>query len=391
MFMSTIISTTRNKFHVHVHHHHKQFLPVYGCWGLHFGWTALTVWWQSCGGTVVVGLGRYCPIRSFLVLPSISNCENSGVLFFLFLSSVAFAGRLRSNISVFQRILRTESVLAQRTVPQRSYGIPDFALAKWDDSLCEFIRFTSCGYCFGLGKGFQVSIHPGPHATTATFQCCRLKCLLGYARNLSLRNYASAPVSKEEKFKVPLALFGVSGNYASALFLAASMANTLDKVESEILDIVEASKKSPVFSQFIKDLSVLGETRVKAVQEIFSEAGFSDITKNFLAVLAENGRLRHIESIAKSFVELTMAHRGEVLAIVTAVIPIPLEEEKQLKETLQDIFGRGKTVKLEQKINQSILGGLVVEFGQKLFDMSIRTRVRQMEKLLRDPVNFQRL
>lgn len=86
-------------------------------------------------------------------------------------------------------------------------------------------------------------------------------------------------------FQVPLALFGVSGNYASALFLAASMANTLDKVESEILDIVEASKKSPVFSQFIKDLSVLGETRVKAVQEIFSEAGFSDITKNFLGMI----------------------------------------------------------------------------------------------------------
>ncbi|RWR82824.1 ATP synthase subunit O, mitochondrial [Cinnamomum micranthum f. kanehirae] len=267
---------------------------------------------------------------------------------------MAFAGRLRSNISVFQMILRTESVLAQRTVPQRSHGIPDFALAK---------------VCLGM----------------------TVECRLRSAPLKSLRNYASAPVSKEEKVKVPLALFGVSGNYASALFLAASKANILDKVESEILDIVEASKKSPVFSQFIKDLSVPGETRVKAVQEIFSEAGFSDITKNFLAVLAENGRLRHIESIAKSFVELTMAHRGEVKAIVTTVIPLPLVEEKQLKATLQDIFGRGKTVKLEQKINQSILGGLVVEFGQKLFDMSFRTRVRQMEKLLRDPVNLESL
>lgn len=81
-----------------------------------------------------------------------------------------------------------------------------------------------------------------------------------------------------------MALFGVTGNYASALFLVASKANLLDKVESEILDLVEASKKSPVFSQFIKDLSVPGETRVKAVQEIFAEAGFSDVTKNFLGI-----------------------------------------------------------------------------------------------------------
>lgn len=39
-----------------------------------------------------------------------------------------------------------------------------------------------------------------------------------------------------------------------------------------------------------------------------------------LVILAENGRLRHIETIAKRFVELTMAHKGEVKAIVTSVI-----------------------------------------------------------------------
>ncbi|PWA97368.1 hypothetical protein CTI12_AA009420 [Artemisia annua] len=68
--------------------------------------------------------------------------------------------------------------------------------------------------------------------------------------------------------------------------------------------------------------------------------------------------------------------------------PLPAEEEKELKETLQHILGKGKTVKLEQKIDPSILGGLVVEFGQKVFDMSIKTRARQMERFLRDPINF---
>lgn len=37
-------------------------------------------------------------------------------------------------------------------------------------------------------------------------------------------------------------------------------------------------------------------------------------------VLAENGRLKFIESMLKRFTELTMAHRGEVKAIVTTVI-----------------------------------------------------------------------
>ncbi|EEF30479.1 ATP synthase delta chain, putative [Ricinus communis] len=141
----------------------------------------------------------------------------------------------------------------------------------------------------------------------------------------------------------------------------------------------------------VKDLAVPSDTRVKAINEICAQAKFSDITKNFLVVLAENARLRHIDDIAKRFVELTMADRGEVKAVVTTVIPLPPEEEKQLKETLQDVIGQGKKVKLEQKIDPSILGGLVVEFGQKVFDMSIKTRAKQMERFLREPINFSTL
>ncbi|KAL3537417.1 hypothetical protein ACH5RR_000783 [Cinchona calisaya] len=201
------------------------------------------------------------------------------------------------------------------------------------------------------------------------------------------RTYCAAAAPKEQKVKVPLTLFGLSGNYASALYIAAVKANALEKVETEILNLVESTKKSPIFSQFMKDLSVPTDTRVKAIVDICDGAKFADITKNFLVVLAENGRLRHLESMAKRFSELTMAHKGEIKATVTTVIPLPPEEEKELKETLQDVLGHGKTVKLEQKIDPSILGGLVVEFSQKVFDMSIRTRARQMERFLRNPID----
>ncbi|KAF7824551.1 ATP synthase subunit O, mitochondrial-like [Senna tora] len=220
---------------------------------------------------------------------------------------------------------------------------------------------------------------------------------------MATRNYATATGQKEQKVKVPLALFGGSGNYATALYIAAVKANSLQKVETEILDLVEATKRSPKFLEFTKDLSVPKDTRIKAIKAVCGDAKFSDITKNFLvstkllaSVLAENGRLRNLETIAKRFVQLTMAHKGEVKAIVTTVTkcfkgvlePLPPQEEKELKETIQAIIGAGKTVLLEQKIDPSILGGLLVEFDQKVFDMSIKTRAIQMERFLRDPVNI---
>lgn len=91
-------------------------------------------------------------------------------------------------------------------------------------------------------------------------------------------------------------MFGVSGNYASALYIAAVKANSLDKVESEIIDIVEASKKSDKFSQFMKDISVPKDTRVKAVTEICSEAKFSDLTKNFLGMNMCDSHIKRLSS-----------------------------------------------------------------------------------------------
>lgn len=202
------------------------------------------------------------------------------------------------------------------------------------------------------------------------------------------RSYSAGSQVKEAHVMVPIPMYGVAGNYASALYVSAVKANMLDRVELELKTLMEAVNNSPGFRNFIKDLSVPRDTRLKAVQEIFEESSFSHITKNFLAVAADLGRLRQLESIAKAFMRLTLAHKGEVHAVVTTVIPLPAEEEKDLKQVLGKILGPGKTVKFEQKIDPSILGGLIIDFEDKRFDISIKTRAGQMERLLYEPLNF---
>ncbi|RVW69944.1 Protein BOLA4, chloroplastic/mitochondrial [Vitis vinifera] len=64
------------------------------------------------------------------------------------------------------------------------------------------------------------------------------------------------------------------------------------------------------------------------------------------------------------------------MTLVCMPAPSP-QEEKELKETLQDIIGHGKKVKLEQRLIPVFL----VEFDQKMFDMSIKTRAREMERV----------
>ncbi|KAI4389268.1 hypothetical protein MLD38_001508 [Melastoma candidum] len=210
--------------------------------------------------------------------------------------------------------------------------------------------------------------------------------LLSPSPSESLRNYATAPAQQSERVKVPIAYFAGTGKYASALFISAVKANALDKVLSDLTSLAEASKRSPTFAQFMMDKSVPVADRIKATAAIADESKFHELTKNFLMLLSENMRLKHLDTISEKFTELAMAHKGEVKAIITTVIPLPAEEEKELKETLQDVIGQGKKVFIEQKIDPSILGGLVVQFDRKVFDMSIRTRALQMERFLREPI-----
>ncbi|RDY00532.1 hypothetical protein CR513_16281, partial [Mucuna pruriens] len=70
-----------------------------------------------------------------------------------------------------------------------------------------------------------------------------------------------------------------------------------------------------------------------------------------LVIVAENGRLKNIDTIAKRFAELAMAYKGEVKATVTTVV-----------------------------IEPSILGSLLLVFSQKVFHMFIMTKAQQIER-----------
>ncbi|KMT18837.1 hypothetical protein BVRB_2g029420 [Beta vulgaris subsp. vulgaris] len=58
-----------------------------------------------------------------------------------------------------------------------------------------------------------------------------------------------------------------------------------------------------MFSQFTKDLSIPAGVRIKAINDICTRAKFTDITKNFLVIMAEYGRLRHVAGFTNRFLQ----------------------------------------------------------------------------------------
>ncbi|CAG8667302.1 3208_t:CDS:2, partial [Gigaspora rosea] len=194
------------------------------------------------------------------------------------------------------------------------------------------------------------------------------------------RGFASpAPV------KVPITLHGIDGRYATALFSAASKTNNLNNVESELKQVKSAIKKDAKLSNFLEDPSLNRNQKKLGVQELLKQGKYCDTTKNFFQVLAENGRLNETIKIIDAYTSLMAAHRGEILVtIITAK-----ELEPNLLDKLKITLSKSKFVKpnqklrIENKINPSILGGLMIEFGEdQTIDLSVASKITKLNKLL---------
>lgn len=203
----------------------------------------------------------------------------------------------------------------------------------------------------------------------------------------AVRSFASGQAQAEpEHVELPLPMYGVAGKYASALYVTAVRQNVLDPVETELTEVVAAAAQNPVFADFLKDPSVSRTNRIKAVEEIFKETKYSDVTKNFLAVLAENGRLYQLQRITGCYTDLLHAHRGEVQALVTAALELSPAELEDIKSSLKGYLKPGQSLTVKQKVDRSIIGGIVVDIQDRHIDLSIYTKIKQMEMLLAEPV-----
>ncbi|KAJ2748962.1 ATP synthase F0 subcomplex subunit OSCP atp5 [Coemansia sp. BCRC 34490] len=115
----------------------------------------------------------------------------------------------------------------------------------------------------------------------------------------------------------------------------------------------------------------------------------SDITTNFFKTLTENNRLNETSRIISAYKSLMEAQRGIVSVVVTSAQSLNGKDLKQIKDTLTKggLIKDFKEVNVINKTNPSILGGMVVEFGDYTIDMSVSGRLAKLEKLLTDSIS----
>ncbi|MGC5324978.1 F0F1 ATP synthase subunit delta [Brevibacillus sp. SYSU BS000544] len=164
----------------------------------------------------------------------------------------------------------------------------------------------------------------------------------------------------------------VSKRYARALFEVAKERGLIDSIEVELKSVVEAVNQNAELTKILMHPHIPAEDKKQLIKDVF-QAQVADETLNFIGVLIDNGRESELTSIAASYVGLANEERGIADAVVTTAKPLNQEEEAQLA----DRFGKliNKTLRIQTVVDPSIMGGVVVKIGDRLYDGSIKRKL----------------
>ncbi|KAH6618526.1 ATP synthase delta subunit-domain-containing protein [Boeremia exigua] len=201
------------------------------------------------------------------------------------------------------------------------------------------------------------------------------------------RGYAAAAPSSAAT-KPPVALFGVDGTYASALYTAAAKTNALDGTAKSLEQLATIFQKDAKLAEILRapTLSVSDKQQIVAELQKHVGADKDGIVKNLLDTLAQNNRLGVLEGVVENFSVLMGAHRGEIELVVTSAAALDNKTLSRLEAAISksQYVAQGQKLKVVSKVNPEIRGGLIVEIGDRTIDLSVSSKMAKMNKLLKD-------
>jgi F-type H+-transporting ATPase subunit delta len=166
--------------------------------------------------------------------------------------------------------------------------------------------------------------------------------------------------------------------YAEALYEAAQSANALEQVKAELVALREIIARSPKLEGMLVSPTVSFENKRKVIDTTFAK--FSKITRNFLTVLVDRKRATVLDTVATEFQSLANKKAGIARVDVKSARALDAGEREKLESLLKKRLN--KTIELHEHVQPELLGGLVLQHEDRLWDASVvHVLGRMVEKM----------
>jgi len=177
---------------------------------------------------------------------------------------------------------------------------------------------------------------------------------------------------------------GFAARYAAALYALASERGVLDQTITEVAGLGVLLQQNEALARLLNNHFIATDKLAPALDAVLKAEDVSELVRHFVGVVAVNRRLRELPKIIDGFARHTAAQRGEVVAEVVSAAPLTdLQRQALFARLTESGYGNAK---LQEKVDPSLLGGLVLKIGPKLYDTSLKSRLNRLNYSLKGVV-----
>ena len=164
--------------------------------------------------------------------------------------------------------------------------------------------------------------------------------------------------------------------YAEALFEVAKEKGKLDAIRDELGQFADALDGDRELRVFFFSPYFSSAEKVAGLKRAVS--GADQELLNFLELLIEKQRMPEIFRIRRQLDELWKQENRRIDVTVTSAVELDRTVVEKVGEEIER--QTGQKVELASRVDAEILGGIVLQVGNKVLDASIRSRLEKLRK-----------
>lgn len=167
--------------------------------------------------------------------------------------------------------------------------------------------------------------------------------------------------------------------YAGALLELGQEKNMLSRIEEELGFVASLINEDRTLVQYLNAPGVSVDAKKQFISKVFSD-NLSELVVNFIKLTIDKNRQGIIRDIYTSLKELIDDANNRQRVKVTSAIELNEESKKKIKLALEDKYK--KEIILEERTDETILGGIVIKIGDVIIDSSLAKDLRIIKENL---------
>ncbi len=172
----------------------------------------------------------------------------------------------------------------------------------------------------------------------------------------------------------------IARRYAKALIELCNESKNHTVIGKQLETFAETWKSSPELQTILQGSVASISDKKEILGKVFARHLFAPMTRNFLFVLLEAGRVTEIGEMVDAFNALLDEQSLRVRASVTSAVPLEKVDIQRIQAALQRLTG--KSVLLEARVDPSIIGGVVTTVGNHVLDGSLKSQLARLGERL---------